>query len=219
MPDRFMIAAELRKIARLLKIKGENPFKAQAYERGAAALENLDGDFDALIKAGRLQEIAGVGKALAAIIEEIYRTGECYLLQQLCEGLPPGAVELGELPGLNLKKIVALDEAGIKTIAELAEACRKDRVIRVKGFGAKSQAKLLAEITKGERPQDDALPLDKALEEAERILSYLRAAPELRETALVGALRRRHETVRRIVIVAASDKPTAILNRFLAFPS
>lgn len=219
MQDRFAVAAELRKIARLLEIKGGNPFKAQAYERGAAALENLDDDFDRLIKAGRLQEIAGVGRALAAIIEEIYRTGECYLLQQLREGLPAGAVELSEIPGLSLKKIIALDEAGIQTVADLEAACQEGRVSRIKGFGIKSQAKLLAEIAKRKSPKGDALPLDKALEEAERILSYLRDAPELSEAAVAGALRRRHETVRRIIIVAASDEPKAVLDRFLSFPA
>ena len=60
MQDRFAVAADLRKIARLLRIKGENLFKAQAYERAASALENLEGDFDALVKAGRLQDIPGV---------------------------------------------------------------------------------------------------------------------------------------------------------------
>lgn len=220
MPDRFTIAAELRKIARLLEIKGENPFKAQAYERGAAALEKLDVDFDALVKAGRLQEIAGVGKALAAIIEEIYRTRECYLLQQLREGLPSGAMDLSELSGLNLKKIIALDDAGIKTVADLQAACREGRVSQVKGFGIKSQAKLLAEIANRDNLQQTGeLPLDQGFEEAERILDYLRAAPELSEAALAGALRRRHETVRRIVVVAASEKPRAVLDRFLAFPA
>jgi len=62
MQDRFAVAADLKKIARLLRIKGENLFKAQAYERAASALENLEGDFDALVKAGRLQEIPGVGR-------------------------------------------------------------------------------------------------------------------------------------------------------------
>ena len=50
MRERFDIAADLRKIARLLEIKGENPFKTQAYERGASAIENHQGDFDALVK-------------------------------------------------------------------------------------------------------------------------------------------------------------------------
>ncbi|HEX7231952.1 MAG TPA: hypothetical protein VF452_16250 [Candidatus Binatia bacterium] len=119
MKDRFEIAAELRVIARLLTIKGENPFKVQAYERAARALETFQGDFDKLVKAGRLKEIAGVGNALSAIIEEIYRTGECWLLEQLRQELPAGAVELSEVPGLSLKKIIALSEAlHIETVAD-----------------------------------------------------------------------------------------------------
>ena len=110
MKDRFDIAADLRMIARLLEIRGENSFKTQAYERGARALENLERDFDDLVKTGRLKEIAGIGNVLGAIIEEIYRTGECWLLQQLRDGLPPGVIELSAVPGLNLKKLIALHD-------------------------------------------------------------------------------------------------------------
>jgi len=220
MQDRFAVAADLRTIARLLKIKGENLFKAQAYERAAGALENLEGDFDALVKADRLQEIAGVGKALAAIIEEIYRTGECYLLEQLRAALPPGAVELSALSGLSLKKIIALNDAlHVESIADLKSACQGGLVSKVKGFGLKSQAKLLADIEKHEIPKDASVPLNHALEEAERILSHLRGAPVLREAAIAGALRRRKETVRRIAIVAASDQPRAVLDHFLSYPA
>ncbi|HET9548523.1 MAG TPA: helix-hairpin-helix domain-containing protein, partial [Candidatus Binatia bacterium] len=158
MQDRFTVAADLRKIARLLKIKGENLFKTQAYERAAGALENLEGDFDALVKAGRLQDIPGVGKALAAIMEEIHRTGECYLLEQLRAALPPGAVELSALPGLNLKKIIALSDAlHVESIADLKSACQEGLVSKIKGFGLKSQAKLLAEIEKCEIPKDNSV--------------------------------------------------------------
>ena len=220
MKDRFDIAAALREIAGLLRIKGENPFKTQAYERGASALENLEGDLDALVKAGRLKEITGIGSALAAIIEEIYRTSECWMLQQLRQELPPGAVELSAVPGLSLKKIIALHDAlHIESIAELKSACQEGLVGKVKGFGPKSQAKLLADIEELETPKDGALLLNQALEEAERILKHLRAGPELIEAELAGALRRRKETVRRISIVAASDQPRAVLDQWLRFPA
>jgi DNA polymerase (family X) len=147
MKDRFEIAADLRTIAGLLKLKGENPFKAQAYERGAAALEKLDNDLGDLVKARRLQQIPGVGSALAAIIEEIYLTDECRLLEQLRSSLPPGAAELCAIPGLSLKKIAALHEAlEIASIAALKIACEQGQVAKVKGFGVKSQAKLLADL-------------------------------------------------------------------------
>jgi DNA polymerase (family 10) len=220
MKDRFKIAADLRAIARLLTIKGENPFKAQAYDRGASALENLQGDLDGLVKARRLREIPGVGTALAAIIEEIYQSGECWLLEQLQQELPAGAVELSELPGLTLKKIIALhDVLRVESIAELKSACQEGLVVKVKGFGLKSQAKLLADIEKLETPKEGSLLLHHALEEAERILGHLRACPEVIEADVAGALRRRKETIRKICVVAASDQPRPVLDQFLRYPA
>ena len=220
MKDRFEIAADLRAIARLLTVKGENPFRAQAYERGANALENLEGDLDALIKSSRLREIPGVGSGLAAVIEEIYTTGECWMLEQLRQELPPGAVELSQVPGLNLKKIIALhDTLHIESIAELKSACQEGVVSKVKGFGLKSQAKLLTDIEKLETPTTGPLPLHAALEAAENILHHLGGCPQLIQADIAGALRRRRETVREICIVAATDHPQAVLDRFLRFPA
>jgi DNA polymerase (family 10) len=220
MKDRFEIAADLREIARLLAIMGENQFKTQAYQRGATALETLENDFDALIKAGRLKELAGIGNALAATIEEIYRTGECRRLEQMRRQLPPGVMELSEIPGLSLKKIIALHETlRVENIADLKGACQEGLVGKVKGFGAKSQEKLLADIEKIESPKDGALLLHHALDTAERIIAHLRACPELIEAQAAGALRRRKETVRRICIVAASAQPRPVLDRFLCFPA
>jgi DNA polymerase (family 10) len=220
MRERFDIAAALREIARLLEIKGENSFKTEAYKRGARALENHEGDFDALVKTGRVKEIAGIGNALAAIIEEIYGTGECWMLQQLREGLPSGVIELSAVPGLNLKKIIALHDAlRIESIADLKAACQEGLVSKIKGFGLKSQAKLLSDIESLDTPKDGAVLLHHTLEEAERILLHLRAGPELIEAGFAGALRRRKETIRQICIVAASEQSKAVLDRFLRFPT
>ena len=128
------------------------------------------------------------------------------MVQQLLEGMPPGVIELSAVPGLNLKKIIALHDAlGIESIADLKTACQEGLVSKVKGFGLKSQAKLLSDIESLQIPKDGSLLLSHALETAERILKHLRAAPELIEADLAGALRRRKETVRRI-----SSSPPAI---------
>ena len=220
MKDRFEIAADLRAIATLLRIKGENPFKTRAYERGASALESFTGDLDGFIKARRLKEIVGIGTALAVMIEEIYTTGECGLLQQLRDELPRGAVELSDIPGLSLKKIIALNEAlHIDTLADLKTACQKGLVSKVKGFGVKSQAKLLADMENMEKPRDGWLLLHEALAEAARIINHLRTGPELIEAEVAGGLRRRKETVRRISIVAASNQPKSVIDRFLRYPA
>lgn len=219
MQDRFHVAAALREIGRLLEIKGENPFKTRAYERGARALENFAGDFDALVKNRRLTEIVGVGKALAALIDEIYQSGESAMLRQLRDEMPPGAIELSAIPGLSLKKITALHDAlGIESVADLKTACEKGLVQNVKGFGPKAQVNILAAIEKNQTREERSL-LAKALEEGERILQYVRSAPGVLNAELAGALRRRKETVRQIDIVAATSEPTTLIERFLRFPS
>lgn len=198
------MAAALRELGRLLELKGENPFKARAYERGARSLENFAGDFDALLKSRRLMEIRGIGKALASVIEEIYQTGESLMLQQLRDERPPGAMELSVIPGLSLKKIIALHDAlGIESIADLKNACEKGLVRGVKGFGPKTEAKILSAIGKSPTREERFL-LDTALQEGERILQYLRSAPGVVNADLAGALRRSKETVRQIDIVVAA---------------
>jgi len=172
-----------------------------------------------LVRAHRLTAISGIGSALAAVIEEVYQTGESFLLQQLREQLPPGAVELSRLPGLSLKKIAALhDQLAIESVDALKTACQAGLVRNVKGFGKKSEAKLLADIEQLAQPSDRFL-LHHALSAAEHLLAHLRAAPELTDAAVAGALRRREETVRQLTIVAGTDQPKMIMDRFLCFPA
>lgn len=220
MKDRFEIAADLRQMARLLALKDESSFRTQAYQRAAAALENLEDDFDALVGNGRLQEIGGIGTTLAATIEEIYRNGECQRLEAMRRELPPGALALSEVPGLNLKRIVALHETlGIETVAELKLACAQGRVSKVRGFGVKSQAKLLADLEELEGPKTTFALLPQALETAEKILVHLQACKEVANVSVAGALRRRKETIRRICVVAASLRPRPVIDHMLSFPA
>jgi DNA polymerase (family 10) len=218
MQDRFYIAGQLRQIGRLLNVIGENPFKIRAYERAARALENLGGDFDARVKQRRLTEIDGIGKALAGVVEEIYHTGESALLQQLGDDLPPGAVDLNEVPGLTLKKIVALyDQLRIKSVDDLKTACEKGLVRGVKGFGQKAEANILAAIEKLQQREDRTL-ISHALADAEPLIQYLRASSEIIQCEIAGSLRRCKETVRRIPMVAASADPKSVIERFLRYP-
>jgi DNA polymerase (family X) len=218
MQDRFYIAGQLRDIARLLKVAGENLFKVRAYERAARAMENLPDDLDARVKNRRLTEIDGVGNALAAVIEEIYRTGESATLQHLRDQMPPAVVELNAIPGLSLKKIRALHEAlNIQSVDDLKLACEKGLVRGVKGFGEKAEAKILSAMGSLNSRQDRTL-LPHALADAEALTRYLRAIPEVVECDIAGSLRRRKETVRRIHLVAASANLKAVIDRFLRYP-
>ena len=219
MRERFLIADYLREIGRLLEVKGENRFKARAYERAARALETLADDLDLLVLNRRLTEIPGVGSALAGVIDELYRTGNSSLLEQLRGELPPGVIELKLVPGLSLKKIVALHSAlGIASVADLKTAGEKGLIRTVKGFGVKGEGKILAAIEKLESGGERLL-LDRATEESERLLRYLRSDASVAKADIAGALRRRRESVMRIQIVAAGTEPEKIVDHFLRYPA
>jgi DNA polymerase (family X) len=218
MPDRFYIAGQLREIGRLLNVMGDNPFKIRAYERAARALENVSDDFDLRVKQRRLTEIDGIGKTLATVVEEIYRTGDSAMLQRLRDQLPTGAVALNQVPGLTLKKIVALHEnLQIESLEDLKAACENGLVRGVKGFGQKAEAKILAAIEKLHTREDRTL-LAHALVDAEQLIQYLRVALEIVQCDIAGSLRRRKETVGRIHAVAATADPKPVIDRFLRYP-
>lgn len=215
MLDKSEIARALREIGALLELDGENPFKVRAYENGARALEALAEDLGAIVAEGRLEELPGVGKALAEKISELHRTGRLPLLDQLRAAHPPSVLELLELPDLGPKKLMALQKAlGIGSVAELEAACAAGAVRELKGFGEKTELKLLEAIRRRrERPHRFLLSEASAI--GERILAHLRASPATIECELAGSTRRGRETVGDLDVVAASHEPAALSAHFL----
>jgi DNA polymerase (family 10) len=147
MPDKYEIANYLRETGLLLSAKGENQFKARAYLRGAKAIEATQADIGKLIRDDMLTSIPGIGESLAKTIAEIYQSGESKYLGRLKDEVPEGTIELSRIPGLTLEKIEKLTSAlGIRTIAELEQACMEERVRLVPGFAARSERALLGKI-------------------------------------------------------------------------
>ncbi|HEY6004925.1 MAG TPA: DNA polymerase/3'-5' exonuclease PolX [Anaeromyxobacter sp.] len=220
MVDKFGIARALREIGMLLEIGGENPFKVRAYENGARALEALAGDVAPVIASGRLTDLPGIGEALAKKIADIHATGTTALLDRLRAENPPGTLELLQVPELGPKKAKALQAAlGIANLADLEKACLEGRVRGVKGFGEKTEQKILEGIQRmKERAADRRFRLADALEAGAALLDHLRASPAAERVELAGSVRRFRETVADLDLVAASRDPAAVAQRFVEFP-
>ena len=141
------IADVLNEIGVLLELKGENPFKVRAYHTGARALESLEEDLAKIIADDRLQEIKGIGEALARKITELHATGRLEFHAKLKTSITPGLLEMLEIPGLGAKKIKVLHEKlGVDSIAALVAAGEAGKVAALDGFGEKSQEKILSGI-------------------------------------------------------------------------
>jgi len=216
--DKFEIARSLREIGMLLELKGENTFKVKAYHNGAEAIENLAEDLGQLVDKRELTTLRGIGDALAAKIAELYLTGRCDFLERLREELPPGVIELSQIPGLSTKKIQALHSAlGISSVGDLQQACKAGLVSTVPGFGKKTEQNILAGIQTYENREDRILLVD-AQEIAQRIKSFLNS-DALVDLEIAGSLRRWQETAGNINMVASAIKAEPILQAFENFPS
>jgi DNA polymerase (family 10) len=216
--DRLAIARLLREIGLLLETQGGSPFKARAYERGARALETLGSDLGSLIAQNRLTDVPAIGPALAATIREIHQTGRSEQLEQLRAALPPGVLELSQVPGLSVPRIAALHRAlGITSVKELEAALQAGRVRRVPGFGLKTEAKLLAGLRQLEAHGALTL-LHRAMAEGEQILAHARAGAGVGQAELAGAVRRRTEAVDRLVVVVSADEPARALDHVARYP-
>jgi DNA polymerase (family 10) len=217
-PDKFAIAAALQEIGTLLELKGGEYFKARAYRNGARAVAELSEDVGKLIKENRLTFVKGIGYALAKQIEELYTGGESSFLNKLRRELPPGLIELSNVPGMTVKKVARLNEAlGITTVEQLKAAAAAGKVREVKGFGAKTEQKLLEAIA-GHRNRERRIHLHHALGAGERILEYLQTTPGFVEGGLAGSLRRSKETVSEIIVVASAKTPRKLIDRFVGSP-
>jgi DNA polymerase (family 10) len=194
--SRADVVRVLDEIAALLEVKGENPFKTRAYANGARAVESFAGDLDAMVREGRLTEIAGIGAALADKITELVTTGRLRFHERLLAEVPRGLVELAAVPGLGPKKARAVHEGlGVTSLAELEAAIADGRLARLAGFGEKTVARVAAGIErlKGARGRcriDEADALGEALlADARRAGLALHPAGEWRRRLeVVGAL-------------------------------
>ena len=100
---REKIVTILNQIALILEIKGENAFKIRAYKNGSNIIENYGEDIVQIAHDGKLNELKGIGKALASKIEEIVKTGKLSYFDQLKSEFPDSFFELFEIENLGPK--------------------------------------------------------------------------------------------------------------------
>jgi DNA polymerase (family 10) len=204
----------LEEIAVLLEIKGENPFKVRAYQNGARALDTVEDKLVDLIESGRLYQIRGVGDALAKKVVTLHETGSLEYYDNLKASVPPGLLEMLEIPGLGGKKIKAIHgKLGVTSIEELSAACEAGKVAEIPGFGARSQTKILEGIRNREAYGKRHIWW-QAREVAEPILEGLRSLPEVERAEHAGSLRRSRETVGDLDFLVASSLPQPIMDWF-----
>ncbi|MBA2623023.1 MAG: DNA polymerase/3'-5' exonuclease PolX [Chthoniobacterales bacterium] len=216
--DKSAIADTMEKIATLLELKAENPFKIRAYTNAARSIETWGGNAADLRDEATLASIPGVGKGIASVIKDLAGTGTSSFFETLRAEFPPDIFELFTLPGLGGKKIKALyEKLHVGSIAQLKEACESDRVAELPGFGKATQEKLCRAIEERSK-QSGSFQLGQIAAEAETLQDHLRALEEALHVCIAGSYRRRKEIVRDLDFIVATNAPAVVSKFFISHP-
>lgn len=194
-------------------------FKPRAYEKAAAAISSLQEDIRDIYKSGglkALEDIPGIGSSIAEKIEEYIKTKHVHEHAALKKEFPINIAELSSVEGLGPKTILKLyKKLGIKTLAQLESAVQKgeltpvltpkaqDNILRAIGFAKKSAGRQL---------------IGFVLPELERILEELRSVTGVKRAEFAGSIRRMQETIGDVDILAVSDDPERIMEKFTHLP-
>jgi DNA polymerase (family X) len=205
-------------IARLLELKGENPFKIRAYTHAARALETLHEPLENLLAEDRLVEVDGIGKATGEKIAELHRTGRLPYYDNLRDGFPPDILTLFELQGLGGKKIKILwDKLGVASVTKLERCCKDGSVAALPGFGEKTAANILKAI-EHDRQHAGEFRFGDIAALAENLLDDLRSHPDVNLARIAGSYRRRKEIVRDLDFIVSSRHPAPVMEFFTTHP-
>ena len=202
--SRNQVSTALHQMAVLLELSGANMFRTRSYQNASRLIGSLSQDLGELVASGEIYDLKGIGKGLGSAISQAVGEGKWPQdWMDLHANTPEGLIEMLGIPGVGPKKIKMLhDELGVMSVADLQEACVKNEVAPMKGFGAKSQQKILDGIDLLAR-FSARRRLDIGLRYGQTFLSMIQQLPGVERAELAGSARRRRETIGDLDIVAA----------------
>jgi len=207
------VAALFERLADLLEIEGDNPFRIRAYRNAAETIEGLSAPLGKLIADGTdLTQYPHVGREIADKLHTIAETGRLPALDEVAERVPPALADLMAIEGLGPKSVKAIyDHFRVGSRDELEALARAGRLRELSGFGAKKEAAVIDSIERMRRQSQQRTRLDTAEAHAGPLADYLAGLDGVETVAIAGSYRRRRETVGDIDILAACRDGAAVM--------
>jgi DNA polymerase (family 10) len=203
------IAHALKLTAQLMELHNENPFKIKSIANGAYKLDKTDITLEGK-SLTELEQIEGIGKGIAAKINELLVTGDLKELTDMVKKTPVGVIDMLGIKGIGPKKVGQLwRDLEIESIGELLYACNENRLITLKGFGAKTQAEVKKQIEfhESNRGKFHYAAVEKF---AVDLVDFLKDKYKTKLVSLTGAMRRKSEIIEVIEILIASKNAISI---------
>ncbi len=218
MASNARIAADLDEIADLLELQDANPFRVRAYRNAARTVRDADAPIRARVEANEdLRELPGIGKDIAAQIVRKVEGHEMEPLAELRGKVPRGLLDVVRVPGVGPKKARALwSELGVASLDALDAAARAGRIEGLKGFGAKTQERIVQGVASVRRFAERRRRAD-AEAALTPLLAWLREDDAVARLEVAGSFRRGRDTVGDVDLLVVSDEPAAVMARFRAY--
>ena len=212
------LAEAFTMIADLLEIKGEIVYKTLAYRKAADSLLNLGREASEYWKEGKLEEIPGVGKAIAEKIDELLSTGKLGFLEKIKKEIPEELATWLAVPSLGPKKVAMIWKTlGITTLAELEAAAKEGKLRDLPGMGTKSESAILEGIASLGR-RSARIPLGRAYPLAQEMIGILKKVKGVVRAEPGGSLRRMRSTIGDLDIAVAAKESKAVMEAFVNLP-
>ena len=210
----YEIARVFERMADVLELKGQNPFRIRAYRRAAQNLETLSEDVETLAREDRLEEIPGVGADLAGKIQEYLRSGRVKEIDAACRTVPRGVVELLDVPGIGPKTAKQLYEReGVTSLATLERLARAGKLRGLRGIQARTEQNIMRGVALL-RGGQARMPLGRALPLGRELVRALEDVRGVKTISLAGSMRRMKDTVGDIDLLVTSTEPAAVIKAF-----
>ncbi|WP_254823518.1 DNA polymerase/3'-5' exonuclease PolX [Haloglomus halophilum] len=194
-------------------------YKPRAYRRAAENIRGHPADIAGLAREGEaaVQEIEGVGDAIAEKVVEYVETGEIEELADLREELPADIEVLTRVEGVGPKTVGDLyRELGVETLDDLEAAAEAGEIQTVKGFGPKTEQNILEGIDFARESHGREL-LGEGRPLADRVINHLEAASSVERAEAAGSLRRWRPTIGDVDVLVSSDEPETVFDAFTSW--
>jgi DNA polymerase (family X) len=218
------IATVFYETADLMEIRGDDPFRIRSYRRAAEAVEGLPYRLaDVAMDPKKLLEIPGIGKSMAANIQQLLKEGNFGLHAELLQKYRPTMLDLLKIQGLGPKTIALIwDAFQICDVDGVEKLAREGKIRELPRMGEKHELKILRGIEEYRRISGRHL-LDAAERIAEKLKEFLAQMPRIEKITAAGSLRRGRDTVGDLDILitgpcCADERLDPLLDRIVTFP-
>jgi len=223
--DNKAIANVFYETADLMEVNGDDSFRIRSYRLAAEALEGFPQEVSELCDQPKaLLAISGIGKGMAANIQEMCREGKLSLHQELLKKYRPSMLELLKIQGLGPKTIALIWSAfQVSDVDGVAKLAREGKLRELPRLSERSEQKILKAIEDYRRISGRFL-LDEADRTAEKLKDHLRHIKDIEKITPAGSLRRGRETVGDLDVLITGPcciddgQRSGLIDEILRFP-